>query len=225
MSTCLMDAFKESSLASFFVSQKTMVLPWLPLYTWMTSPNTAARCDQWHAIARCCKRPYRKTKEKIYYDATRVDNGIQGKSTSKTFLMEISNLISKSMLRVNHHTLHASSCLAHKSLPQRLLQLSVFSCQSNRYACTPVSCISWPLHTPMEGRWPKTEESAGWCQRLERRHRNGFYKFTSLKKNNKKTTQSYDTQTKILTYTWSLGTRKKYIHDWKPRFTFLIGRT
>lgn len=52
-STCLMEAFMESSLASFFVSQKTMVLPWLPLYTWMTSPSTAARWVQWHAMARC----------------------------------------------------------------------------------------------------------------------------------------------------------------------------
>lgn len=51
--TCLIDAFMESSLASFFVSQKTMVLPWLPLYTWITSPITAARWDQWHAMARC----------------------------------------------------------------------------------------------------------------------------------------------------------------------------
>lgn len=51
--TCLIDAFMASSLASFFVSQKTIVLPWLPLYTWITSPITAARWDQWHAMARC----------------------------------------------------------------------------------------------------------------------------------------------------------------------------
>lgn len=54
--TCLIDAFMESSLASFFVSQKTIVLPWLPLYTWITSPMTAARWDQWHAMARCYRR-------------------------------------------------------------------------------------------------------------------------------------------------------------------------
>lgn len=61
-STCLMDAFMESSLASFFVSQKTMVLPWLPLYTWITSPITAARCDQWHVMARCYSRKRNRDK-------------------------------------------------------------------------------------------------------------------------------------------------------------------
>lgn len=54
--TCLMDVFMESSVASLLVSQKTMVRPWLPLYTWMTSPMTDALWDQWHAIARCCNR-------------------------------------------------------------------------------------------------------------------------------------------------------------------------
>lgn len=53
--TCLMDVFMESSVASFLVSQKTMVRLWLPLYTLMTSPMTDALWDQWQAIARCCK--------------------------------------------------------------------------------------------------------------------------------------------------------------------------
>lgn len=53
MVTCLIEAFMANSFASFLVSQKTIVLPWLPLYTWTTSPITAARWDQWHVMARC----------------------------------------------------------------------------------------------------------------------------------------------------------------------------
>lgn len=67
ISTCLMEVFMVSSFASFFVSQKIMDLPWLPLYTWTTSASTAARWLQWHAMARCYhgnKKKKQKRREK-----------------------------------------------------------------------------------------------------------------------------------------------------------------
>lgn len=56
--------------------------------------------------------------------------------------------------------------LLHTHLLQQLLQLSVFSCQSGQHVCILVSCISWPPHIPMTGKWLKTAESGGWSQSL-----------------------------------------------------------
>lgn len=59
-----------------------------------------------------------------------------------------------------------------KHLPLQLLQLSVFSCQSNQHAYTLSSCISWPHHKPRVDMWLKTAESADWHQHLH----NSMYK-------------------------------------------------
>ena len=55
----------------------------------------------------------------------------------------------------------------HTNLLPQLLQLSVFSCQSGQHVCNLASCISWQPRRPRGGRWPKTEESAGWSRSLD----------------------------------------------------------
>lgn len=140
MVTCLIEAFMANSLASFLVSQKTIVLPWLPLYTWTTSPITAARWDQWHAMARC----YRGN-DRMMQQVNKIQQLVYFCTQNATFLFS-------------------------SHLPQQLLPLFVFSCRSSRYACSLASCISCPLHTPKEGRLQKTEESVGWCRCLQGAH-------------------------------------------------------
>lgn len=109
--TCLMDEFMESSVASFLVSQKTMVRPWLPLYTWMTSPMTDARWDQWLVIAKCCAQEnerdircviccvWKQNVENAWYNGKDSSTGDRGCVLSNNYKLQTITLMRKQFVQ------------------------------------------------------------------------------------------------------------------------------